>query len=265
MPLDPEVRAKVTGFRLDWLARHGSYKSRRKLFDAYIKSPNGKNIGLSTFNTVVREIEEKGPTEPFPHEEWIPWVNPEESAEDSDFLLRIKAIKEAEQGIGLYTFEADWGRRLRVALEGLHPFGQYRFVLAYAFRDVISHHLRKERITLDLDGFVVYKPWLPGNIAAYELALASGIAPKLRMDPFNQEPEKLGDLIPEPQNFTEEVRHSWAPQATQLLNPWGTFVPGYENEPERADILGQILDFWAGTMATGVSKVEEGASDEGQH
>lgn len=248
----------------DKLDSRGRSRSRRDLYKIYVHK-YGREPSWGKFAEIIAEIERNAPADGFPTSEWIPWVNSEESAEESAFLLRIKTIKEAELGIGLYTHEANWGRRLRVALEGLHPFGQYRFILAYSLRDIIRHHLRAERITDDLDSFVVYQPWLPGNFAAYELAIASGIAPKLKMDPFASDQQReLRDLLPGPQNFTEEVRLSWAPQLLWMLRPWGTFVPGCENDPEKADMLGQILDFWAGAKATDVSKLEEGTGGEQQ-
>jgi hypothetical protein len=174
---------------------------------------------------------------------WLPWANPEEAAEDTAFLLQMQEVKWAEQGIGLHELEAKWARQLRVAVEGFHPFGQYRLVMAYATREMIGNDLRQPPWTRDLDSFIAYKPWLPGKHHAYELAVATGIAPILNLDVDNL---LSGLPLPEPKNLREEVRLTWAPQSFWWFTPWGTSIPGWENDPERADRLGLLLKSWAG-------------------
>jgi hypothetical protein len=176
----------------------------------------------------------------------------------------MNAVKQADVGVGLHLHEANWARRLRVPLAGLHPFAQYRMIFSYSVREQICYYLQQDlwRWTPDLDGFLAYKPWLPGerNCLAYEIALAAGVVPKLRLDVFNL----LSDLpLPEPESLEEEVRLSWTPQFHWLLRPWGTLIPGLENDPDRATMLGQLLKFWAGAKATDVSTQEEGEEDNG--
>ena len=242
--LAPEIEQRVREFWAGQIAQSGGKpKTRRELYRIYRQKVSSTEIGLSKFNQIVRDLEQAGPSEPFPHSKWKPWTHPDESPEDSAFLLRIAVIKQADSGTPLYSHEAKWGQRLRVALEGLHPFGQYRLVLQYAFREVVAYWLRDELRTLDLDHFIAYKPWLPRTHHAYELALASGLAPKLKLDVFNY----LSDLpLPEPENLREAVRLSWAPQAFWWLTPWGTSIPGWENDPVRADMIDLLLKFWSG-------------------
>jgi hypothetical protein len=262
--LDPKIEQKVSDF---WAAEKaaGGYKSRRQLYERYRQKVSSTDIGLSKFNELIGQLEEAGPREPFPYSAWVPWSGSDESPEDRAFLLRIAVVKRAETGEPLYSHEAKWAQWLRVALEDLHPYGQYKLVLAYSLREVIAYYLRQDRWTPDLDMFVAYKPWLPGrdHVLAYELALASGMAPKLKLDLFNP----LSDLpLPEPESFEEEVRLSWTPQYLWWISPWGTHIPNREINPAAADMLDQILKFWAGIKATDVSiRQEEGVSDEREH
>jgi hypothetical protein len=264
-PLDPEIIKRVREF---WAAKShtptGDKRSRRDVYSEYVRKKWGKDVSWGKFNNIISETERNAPATPFPTSEWHPWVNPEESTEDSAFLLQLNAVKQVEFGVGLHMHEANWGRRLRAALDGLHPFGQYRFVIFYSMREMISYYLRQELRTLDLDNFVAYKPWLPGNSKIYELALASGMAPKLQLDLFNL----LSDLpLPEPENRNEEVWLSWWPQVYVLFTPWGTHIPGRENDPERARLLDALLKLWAGILPTveSTQEEEEGATDEREH
>jgi hypothetical protein len=128
---------------------------------------------------IITEAKKEAPSEPFPLEAWQPWVNEEETPEDTLFLLQMNAIKRTEQGQGLYRHEAKWGRRIRAAIAGLTPaYRQYRLVTLYGEREVSAYYLNKPvPNTQGLDAFIAYQPWLVEHQHRYELALAQGLAP----------------------------------------------------------------------------------------
>jgi hypothetical protein len=127
---------------------------------------------------LVTEAKKEAPSEPFPLVPWKPWANEEETPEHTLFLLRINAIKLAEQAEGLYVHEAQWGRRIRPAIEELQPpYRQYRLVMMYARREVVAYYRRKTANTEALDAFIAYQPWLPENQRRYELAILARVAP----------------------------------------------------------------------------------------
>ena len=263
--LAPEIKQRVKEFWADRKARSsGERISTRALFREYRQKVSNNEIGLSKFNTIVRDLERAGPSDPFPCSEWKPWTNPDEGAEDSAFLLRISAVMQAEIGRGLYNHEAKWGQRLRVALEGLHPFGQYRLVLHYSIRKVAAYYLKEEPYTTDLDHLVAYKPWLPENQRAYHLAVLSGSAHYPNLDPFNNlvdppPPEEVLEFLKEQVRLSGAI---WWVQMFWTLRPWGTNVPDKKENPERAWMLDQLLQFWAGIQETDESTQEEGVTDE---
>ena len=125
---------------------------------------HGQKVSLSYVEKRIRENPGPG-AEGLPvFEFWRPWVDPQETPEDRAFLLVINAARTAEAGLGLLQYEAEWGRKLRVALEGLSPYGQFRIVEVYGRREYIARYFKRETIyTADMDGLVAYKPWLPEN------------------------------------------------------------------------------------------------------
>jgi hypothetical protein len=223
-----------------WRAMHGNVKRDPR--------KGTEKVSRRHFEKRVRKTEQDRGAAPDENlvpasEPWHPWVNFEDTAGDTAFLLQIQEISLAELGSGFYELEAKWARRLRSAVQGFHPFGQYRLVIAYTMREMIGNYLRQAPWTRDLDSFIAYKPWLPGNHHAYELAVASGIAPIMKLD-F---PNRLSGLpLPEPNNLREKVRLTWAPQALWWFTPWGTHIPGRENDPVGADMVDLLLKSWAG-------------------
>jgi hypothetical protein len=260
--LAPEIKQRVKEFWADWKARSsGERISTRALFREYRQKVSNNEIGLSKFNEIVRELERNAPSDPFPCSEWKPWVNQYESPEDSAFLLRISTIMQIEIGRTLYSHEAKWGRRLRVALEGLHPFGQYRFVLHYSLREVIAYHLRAEQYTADLDALITYRAWRVENWGTYALALASGSAPYPVLEPLIEP----GDPSLPPEELEQMNRFfgtAWGRQLYGMLKPWGTFIPDREDNPDKARMLDWLLRLWAGIEEQPSSTEEKGGVDE---
>lgn len=174
----------------------GSTASVRKLHERYSRK-NVKEISLSKFNQIVRGLDKNAPPESFPRSEWKPWVDQQLTSEDSAFLLRLNAISLAEEGRNLLIQAAEWARRLRVALEGLHPYGQYKVVETYLLRQMHAYYLgHDEAYTADLDGLLAYKPWLPENQLAYGLAVASGSVPFPFIDPSASHSDSFLSYLP---------------------------------------------------------------------
>ena len=74
-----------------------------------------------------------------PSDEWRPWVTRLERPEDSGYLLKVDAVCVADYGRHLLQHEAEWGRHLRVALEGLTPYQQWCFIREYGSRASIAY------------------------------------------------------------------------------------------------------------------------------
>ena len=188
---------------------------------------------------------------------WQPWVDPEENSEDRAFLLRLNAIRLAERGSGLLEHEAVWGRKLRVALEGLPPYSQYRLVEMYAGRESTAKFFGRDNpFTADLDGLVAYRPWLAEYRQAYGLAVASGMVTYPLFD--SRLHEESGDIIlgilwgspAERRQLMEQsnlLGELWELVQTQLT-PKGTLVTYNDQmikDPTIAGTLDKILDIWA--------------------
>jgi hypothetical protein len=166
--------------------------SRRGLYAQY-KRGIGNELSWGAFSNIVKGLEKSAPEDPFSAVQWEPWPDTEEgpqleeTPEETDFLLKLDYIKQVERGVSLYSHEAKWGRRLRVALKGLPPYGQYRFVSLYATREVINHYLNRPKYTADLDAFIAFKPWRPYyewvSYNAYLFAVQTGIIPFPELDP----------------------------------------------------------------------------------
>jgi hypothetical protein len=245
-PLDSEVIDRVTQF---W-AREGhplgtEKPSRRSLYEGY-KQKVANELSWGAFSDIVKKLEFRAPPDPFPLGKWKPWVDPEESPADTAHLLRINAIMRVENGRDLYLHEANWGKRLRLALEGLPPFGQYRFVFHYSIREVEAYYLRKEQYTDDLDSFIAYRPWVSENQVGYNVALALGKAPYPVLDPFNN----LNDPGPPPElqeELVQTFQFKWRMELQWMLTPGGsTSMPDWENSPEQARMQDWLLYFWGG-------------------
>jgi len=111
----------------------------------------------------------------FGRREWKPWC-PKTDPETNAFLLSMNSVCKAVEYRFIYDHEAAWGRRLRVALNGLAPYDQFCFVTLYAIREVRAHYAGAEPFTADLDEILAYKPWLPESAHAYGMAIWAGLA-----------------------------------------------------------------------------------------
>jgi hypothetical protein len=163
--------------------------SARAVSRRFLRKYGNNLVRERLITRIIAAAKERAPKEPFPLTPWKPWVNEQESSEDTRFLLRMHAIKKAAQDQGLYEHEAKWGRRIRAAVEGFNsPYPQYRLVREYAEREVTAYYLRRDVNTEALDAWITYAPWLSlENQRRYELALASGLA----QIPFHMSPKEL--------------------------------------------------------------------------
>lgn len=108
----------------------------------------------------------------FDYKEWSPWSK-KGSPQSKSFLLMLDAISQVVQNRHIFAHEAEWGERLRIALDGLAPYDQFCFVTLYALREVNAHYREEEEVvTTDLDTILAYRPWpwLPENIDAFNMA-----------------------------------------------------------------------------------------------
>lgn len=186
--------------------------------------------------------------------EWKPWSDEEENSEDRAFLLRLHAIKFAETNSWLLQHEADWGRKLRAALEGLQPYAQWRLVDMYAKRQVNAQFFGHELpFTADLDGLLAYKPWVADYRKAYGLAVASGIYPAPMLNP-----PAYVEAIAHPWESVEDAELLERPELLGTLweyieahlvpNRWLVLDnPLVQEHPEEfpiVEMLNKVLDFW---------------------
>jgi hypothetical protein len=242
-PIDPAIVTRVEQF---WAEEAhpsmGEAPSRRRLHSRFLTEV-GESISWGTFNTIVRRLEAAAPQEPLRINYWRPWINPEESTEDTASLLRVNAVARAEQGRGLYDIEARWARHLRGPLEGSPLFIKYRLAMLYSLREIRAHYLQKELDTDDLDNLVAYLPWFVGNREAYQSALVARVAPYPDLDPFNT----FRDTPPPPEwlaEWTQRFKHTWLLDIYRTLLPHGTHIPGIQNHPELVKILDGVVQFW---------------------
>lgn len=264
--LDEKIIAEVEKFLAkEKYATKGKKLSATQLRNRYkdyfrARYRHNKNyVGKTKFIEIFNE-REKRRTEPFPWIEWKPWATPEESAEDRAFLLQMNAVKLAETGGVLtpITPEAEWARRLRVALDGLNPFGQFNVVVLYSFREYVAKSQGISADTSDLDSLIAYKPWLPDNripedqpsYVAYLTAIEAGIATYPELDPFHdiREPEPEAPELagmPEteqPSEVYRQVREVYLRETLRRI-----FTPhGIDRPDEQRERLDRLLNFWAG-------------------
>jgi hypothetical protein len=205
----------------------------------------GNELSWGSFSTIAKRLEEAAPEKPFLVAPWRPWVDLQESAADTAFLLRINAAMRAENGRTLYDLEATWGRRLRLTLERVPPLGQSRLVQHYALRELRAYYLQKEIYTDDLDNLLAYCPWFKGHPEAYHFALVFGLAPYPDLDPFNT--FRNAPVPPEWEEWAQREglgQYPWMRELYGTLLPWGTHMPGSQDYPEHAEVLDRIVNFW---------------------
>jgi hypothetical protein len=246
-PLDTAIVERVKNF---WgknahpLGAKGP--SRRSLYEQYKRAVKNE-LSWGAFSNIVKKLEQSVPEERFEERfsiaPWKPWADPQENPEDTAFLLQISAVMQADIGRDPYNIEAKWARRLRVALEGLYPFAQYRMIISYTSREIAAYYLKEDLYTTDLDNFLAYKPWFLENQQAYNIAVLSGSAHYPNLDTFN-------DFTDPPEEIWEDLvkrygRTPWWYSIEAILIPWGTNVPDKEKNPEKAQMLDWLLQFWA--------------------
>ena len=108
---------------------------------------------------------------PFDYNKWSPWTK-KGSSQSKPFLLTMDAVSQVLQNRHIFAHEAEWGERIRIALDGLKPYDQFCFVTLYALREVMAHYREEEdAFTTDLDLILTYKPWpwLPKNVHAFNM------------------------------------------------------------------------------------------------
>ena len=180
-----------------------------------------ERIGVRKVQDIIAEV--KKPTEgtfkPFQLVEWDPWDPKQKNPETSAFLLTLDAVCQAVQDRHLHDHEAKWGKRLRVALQGIAPYDQLCFVSLYAQRQVVAFHLKEPEITADLDAILAYKPWLPENAHAYGMATWAHLAP--RPLPGSRQDISVADSV---KNFF--VGRAWETLRVDLRPPWFIFPGG---------------------------------------
>jgi len=169
--------------------------SARQVYNLYRQQKGHEKISERKVQQIVAESKKNARVdEPFPLVGWQPWEDKTESAEGVDHLLRLDAACVVTYQRHLYKHEADWGRRLRVALIGLSIRGQLAIICEYADREEVAFLLNVDlSYTADLDGLVAYKPWLSENRAVYYYAVTTGTIPHLRgsiLSELGQGPEK---------------------------------------------------------------------------
>jgi hypothetical protein len=199
---------------------------------------------------------------------WVVWPKRPISPETQAFLMRLDAAKRATEGAALSQREAEWGRRLSIALEGLDHYRQYRVVAMYARRQVVAESLGREHpYTADLDAMVSYRVWKLENQGAYECAVATGIAPApLTLASTNQPDKDVETLLQEIDHLGELVepaepdllRNGWSVLLFDFLYPlpvgriWdlGKLSPGAARDASAN--LDTLSRFWAAIEEEGL-------------
>ena len=230
-------------------------------------SDSSRKISKSATEKHIKTLEQQVSPKMLSLVEWRPWTDPDETAEESAFLLKLNTIKNADQRLNLFEHEARWGRRLRVALETLCPYGQYKIVCEYGDRAVMASHLGRELpYTEDMDGYLTYQPWLPQNRHAYLLAVLSEIV--LEIDPYSyatpgMKREEILEIVEECEwteqdlsepHILDEIFLDWFTPEKE-----GPFITGRGLESDRGIYLQSVLDFWANLdkMKLSVSPTKE--------
>ena len=176
----------------------------------------------------------------FDYKKWSPWTKKGNSL-SKPFLLTMDAVSQVLQNRHIYAHEAEWGERLRIALDGLKPYDQFCFVILYALREVMAHYREEEEVvTTDLDLILTYKPWpwLPKNIHAFNMVAFA-------------RPASLGNWVLEGR-LTKGMFPSfdWHRIAGDHFLPWHIErprrEPGTSQEVKECQAADAALRFWMG-------------------
>ena len=177
-------------------------QSARSVYRRYGERHGQTQVGLRKVQEIIALAKARAPERSFPFIEWRPWNDEAEASEDAAYLLQLNAASQAIYGRNLYQHEAAWGRRLRVALEGLSLIGQLVFVKEYANRERLSFFFSEPPGTADLDALVAYRPWVPENYEPYHVAVYFGLIPALfawALREFFIDPEAYWRMVEETQ------------------------------------------------------------------
>jgi hypothetical protein len=239
--------------------------SGHAIAEKYFEAHGDEDIRRRKIIEIVTAAKKAAPNQPFPFAEWKPWVDRQETAEETYFLLLLNYIKQADAGVSLRQHEARWARRLRVDIAGLNPYSQYKLVSLYAMREAISYYLNRPQRNDDLDAFVAFRPWRPHhNWSAYHIylaALEAGVVPFLEVDPRAD----LGEDI-DPGSM-QGVQFPQGPGPEQypglhdrlrsalhwLLMPPEELAPDRESDPQKRQSLELLLKLWALELETSQS------------
>lgn len=235
----------------------------------YFKIYGNEKIKERKILEVVSKAKKEAPEKPFPFSEWEAWADLAESPEETYFLLLLSYIKQVECGLPLYKHEAKLGKRLRIGLNGLYPYGQYKLVSLYATRQVINYYLNRPQYTTDLDAFVAFKPWLPHHnwmaYYRYLVALAAEVVPFPEVDPRSnlgkvidpaaipeaQWPQGLGPVeYPELDRRLPELDRRLKGALIWLLIPRTPLAPDRESDPQKREMLQLLLQLWGDELET---------------
>ena len=231
----------------------------------YFEIHGDKDIKLRKIIEIVSGVKKAAPKKPFPFAEWKPWVDPQETAEETYFLLLLSYIKQAESGVSLYQHEARWARRLRVDIAGLNPYSQYKLVSLYAMREAISYYLNRPQRNDDLDAFVAFRPWRPHhNRTAYYIylgALEAGVVPLPEVDPRADLGEDIDPDSMQRVQFSQgtgpeqysELHDRLRAGLLWLLMPPKELPPDRESDPQKRQILELLLKLWTLELETSQS------------
>jgi hypothetical protein len=237
------TREKPTAVRV-WKLLHGNEWAD--------PSRSNQIVSLSYVEKRVRKLKSTGGNLPS-YESWQPWADPQESAEERAYLLKLNAIKQAELDLGLLQHQAKWARMLRVALEGLSLYQQYCLVMMYGYRQFTADYLGKNSpYTTDLDSFVAYRPWLPGNQHPYEAAVAMGLAPFPFFMPYEME-DPVGAKISGAALFLvlghiaehPEALRGWSKMILESITARAEGTAEAEAGEAKAQMRNTVWKFWA--------------------
>ena len=116
-------------------------------------------VGIRKVQEVIKSLKERGGGR-FERTEWHPWRDRNECPEDSDFLLEIDRVNLEVLNRHIWEHEAEWARRLRVALRGLPRESHWFFAIEYGDREESARNRGvPHATTADLDAWLMFKPW----------------------------------------------------------------------------------------------------------
>ena len=247
-----------------------------EVFAKFRRRHNDK-ISLRTVQGIVRQMRKTSGHRSYPRVEWMPWRNEIESREDGAYLLTLDAIKIAYSGRHLYQHEANWGRRIRSALDGLKPWEQSVFVYEYARREEHQYVFKLDQVyTADLDGLLAYQPWKAGHQHAYEAAVSAGVVERPLEWEFAESLDSFYAIGEFGKGHTD-----FPPYKTTGFSNWFLAQLMFLREPviparihdmkpsleSLESLLGPVAEFWGALVIPGRSEehsvAPEGANHEG--